>query len=665
MLASPRFLSSLLLVVCSTGATAAISSAVYTLERSRQAEELESYVIRLSVRIDEASLALGGESTGVLEDPRGGLHPVSAELRGGSVTIQGVAALAGVEEAGGVWKLKVNEGAGADENLQFHVPAAEIATFPLYPDFPENPYQGNANQIRFVWNTVSSAIESGSGGSMVTTGNGSVVYGYSSVGLRNVSVIHIKSVAGATITNADGTPRGPFSTQSFNSKSRMAVFPDAEPRVLGGQTTTDDGVLEFLASGLVKGSRYAILGKTGEGPWEEIERFTAVSNAHVYTEEVGEEERTFMVEADPNRAPSAEGQALVATEDTPLPFTLSGTDPDGDELAFEIVTPPSKGVIEISESGWTYVPNANATGADGFTFRADDGAERSAFSEEAQVTVFISPVNDVPVAADAQFFTMKGGTMAITLPGSDVDGDPLTYQVLGAPSKGKLGGTAPHLTYKAAGAGEWDFSYTVSDGSAVSAPGTITVQVRATNEKPVAQPASVTANMGEPTLLPMTGLDTDHDALSWAVTKKPKNGVLTGTAPAVSYRSNPGFRGSDSVSFVVNDGGANSKPAVIQIQVVNPNNQAPVVNSFVALGPVKKALPIVLAGTDADGDPLSYRVTGQPANGTLTGKAPNLKFKPAAGFVGTTSFSFVANDGSVDSLPATVTVAIGNIPVAP
>jgi hypothetical protein len=119
------------------------------------------------------------------------------------------------------------------------------------------------------------------------------------------------------------------------------------------------------------------------------------------------------------------------------------------------------------------------------------------------------------------------------------------------------------------------------------------------------------------------------------------------------------------VSFVVNDGGANSKPAVIQIQVVNPNNQAPVVNSFVALGPVKKALPIVLAGTDADGDPLSYRVTGQPANGTLTGKAPYLKFKPAAGFVGTTSFSFVANDGSVDSAPATVTVAIGNPPVAP
>jgi hypothetical protein len=664
MLPSPRFLSSLLLVLSSAGANAAITSSVYYLERSRQAEELEDLSIRISVSITEGTLSLGAASTAVLEDPEGGLHATDASSRGGNMSFAATVPLERIEDGGGVWKLTVNAGQGVDEDLRIHIPETTADAFPIYPQFPEHPYQEDAGKIRFVWNTAASSISTG-GGTVVSTANGSSVYGYAPGGPRPVRVSHLQSIAGATIKNPDGTPRGPVTTQEFQSESRMEVFTDAEPRDLAGQTTTEDGVLEFLASGLVKGSLYAILGKTGEGPWEEIQRFTAISNAHLYTEAVGEEERAFMVVANPNRAPSADGQALVATEDTPLPFTFSATDPDGDELAFEIVTPPSKGVIEVSESGWTYVPNANAVGADGFTFRADDGAERSAFSEEAQVTVFISPVNDVPVAADAQFFTMKGGTMAITLPGSDVDGDSLTYQVLGEPSKGKLSGTAPHLTYKAAGAGEWDFSYTVSDGSAVSAPGTITVQVRGTNQKPVALPASVTANRGEPVLLPLLGLDTDHDALTWSIAKKPKNGVLTGTPPAVSYRSNPGFRGTDSVSFVVNDGGASSKPAVIRIQVVNPDNQAPVVNSFVAVGPVKKALPIVLAGTDADGDPLSYRVTSQPTNGKLTGKAPNLKFKPAAGFVGTTSFSFVANDGSVDSLPATVTVAIGNPPVAP
>ncbi|MCW1924797.1 Ig-like domain-containing protein [Luteolibacter arcticus] len=662
MLCSPQVLSCLLLAVSSAGLEAAISSSVYYLNRSRQAEGLEDLSMRISVSITEGTLALGAASTAVLEDPQGGQYAITGDARSGNVSFGASVPLERIEDAGGVWKLTVNEGAGVDEDLRIHIPATDATAFPIYPQFPAHPYQGNASRIRFVWNTASSAISPG-GGTVVSTANGSSVYSYTPGGPKSVDVSHIQSINGATIKNPDGTPRGPVTTQSLTSESRMEVFTDAESRVLSGQTTPVDGALEFLASGLTKGNRYAILGKTGDDPWTEIQRFVAVSNAHLYVEEAGEEERSFMVEADPNRAPVADGQTLTAVEDTPLGFTPSGSDADGDELTFEIVTPPTKGVLEASETGWTYVPNANATGADEFTFRADDGAERAAFSEEAQVALVIAPVNDVPVAADAEFFTMKGGAIAFTLPSSDVDGDSLTYQVLGAPAKGKLNGTAPHLSYKAAGAGQWSIRYTVSDGSLVSEPGTITLRVRGKNQKPVAQAGEVTANVGERVLLPLTGLDTDHDALTYAITKQPKNGVVTGTPPALFYQSAPGFRGSDQVSFVVKDGGASSKPAVIKILVVNPNNHAPVAKTLVTQGPVKKAVSVTLGGTDADGDSLSFRVTSQPENGKLTGKVPNLKLKPAAGFVGSTSFSYVANDGSLDSAPATVTVTIGS-PIA-
>ena len=67
---------------------------------------------------------------------------------------------------------------------------------------------------------------------------------------------------------------------------------------------------------------------------------------------------------------------------------------------------------------------------------------------------------------------------------------------------------------------------------------------------------------------------------------------------------------------------------------------------------------ITLTATDGDNDPLTFMVTDGPSDGTLSGTAPNLTFTPDPGFIGTDSFMFVANDGTVDSAPATVTISV-------
>ena len=69
---------------------------------------------------------------------------------------------------------------------------------------------------------------------------------------------------------------------------------------------------------------------------------------------------------------------------------------------------------------------------------------------------------------------------------------------------------------------------------------------------------------------------------------------------------------------------------------------------------------ITLVASDADNDPLTY-TDQDPSNGTLSGTAPNLTYSPNGGFVGTDSFTFVANDGQVDSLPATITIMINPV----
>lgn len=63
--------------------------------------------------------------------------------------------------------------------------------------------------------------------------------------------------------------------------------------------------------------------------------------------------------------------------------------------------------------------------------------------------------------------------------------------------------------------------------------------------------------------------------------------------------------------------------------------------------------------TDADGNPLTAVKVTNPAHGTLTLNANgSFTYTPAAGYVGSDSFTYKANDGTADSNVATVSIAV-------
>jgi hypothetical protein len=82
-----------------------------------------------------------------------------------------------------------------------------------------------------------------------------------------------------------------------------------------------------------------------------------------------------------NDPPVAFPQFLNGQEDTPLPLTLHGSDPENDPLSFSIVTPPSFGTISLSSSNVVYMPFTNFFGVDQFAFVANDGQTNSSPSE--------------------------------------------------------------------------------------------------------------------------------------------------------------------------------------------------------------------------------------------------------------------------------------------
>ena len=91
------------------------------------------------------------------------------------------------------------------------------------------------------------------------------------------------------------------------------------------------------------------------------------------------------------------------------------------------------------------------------------------------------------------------------------------------------------------------------------------------------------------------------------------------------------------------------------------DNTAPVGDDQQVTTAPNTARAITLTGSDSEGDALTFTVLTGPSNGALGGDAPNLTYTPDANFTGSDSFTFVANDGTADSGPATVSITVSSI----
>jgi hypothetical protein len=331
-------------------------------------------------------------------------------------------------------------------------------------------------------------------------------------------------------------------------------------------------------------------------------------------------------------ATANDDSGYMTVHDQPLtesaPGVLSNDTPDMDSegnplpMTASLVSGPGNGSLVLNDDGsFVYTPNAGFVGTDTFTYNISG-------SNIATVTIYV--FNNAPDASDDSYMVTHDQTLNEVAPGvlvndsGDMDGDPVTAILVDNVTNGTLlfnpDGTFTY-TPNAGYVGSDSFTYKLNDGLADSNIATVTIYVF--NNAPDASDDSYmvthdqTLNEVAPGVLVNDSGDMDGDPVTAILVNNVTNGTLLFNPDGTfTYTPNAGYVGSDSFTYKLNDGLADSNMATVTIIVVNT---APIANDdyFVVapIGPGESysIFGVLMNDYDLDGDTLTISLVSGPS----------------------------------------------------
>ncbi|EOV6344829.1 tandem-95 repeat protein [Vibrio parahaemolyticus] len=380
-----------------------------------------------------------------------------------------------------------------------------------------------------------------------------------------------------------------------------------------------------------------------------------------------------------NDAPNAENDVITTEEDTAVTIDVlvNDSDVEGDALSIQSASVPSEqGSVDIVDGKLVFTPAENFNGEATITYIVTDGD----LTDEAKVTVTVTPVNDSPVAVDDTTSIQEDTAVTIDVltNDTDVDGDKLSIESASVPKEqgtvevvdGKLVFT-PAENFN----GDAEITYTVTDGE-LTDEAKVTVTVNPVNDAPtikVDAVESITENAvsTDTVVATLTVRDTDtpEDQLTVSLENN-SNGyfVLVGnevklTQAGVDAVNNDELNLKDlTISASVSDG-VNPTANDSDSLVVNRVNDAPTVENAIADQVLSEDfatytidLNEVFKDTDSS---LEFSVSGNNSIqiSIVSGVAT---ITPTADWNGKETITFTAKDPSGESVSQTV-----NFTVAP
>ncbi|MBF0453055.1 MAG: tandem-95 repeat protein, partial [Candidatus Magnetomorum sp.] len=348
-----------------------------------------------------------------------------------------------------------------------------------------------------------------------------------------------------------------------------------------------------------------------------------------------------------NDPPTAQSFDIQFYEDTDYSGTLKGSDVDTAIVTYEIVTAPQKGEIEWTDAvngQFVYKPVSNIFGTDLFTYQVSDGMETS---EMASVSVWITPVNDVPVLVSKDIEINENQVGHATLMAQDADNDPLIFHLISLPENGTASIDGAGLTYTPNNRyiGVDTIQVQADDGFSQSKTASIQFWVGI-------HQADIIATEDEPIRFELPDGAVINDA--------PASGNIEKSGNDYIYTPHPNTFGDDSFSYTI-DGTRMTRTIFIK-----PVNDSPVFNASTTLTIIEDQIGIMAANvSDPDTVPDQWvaSVIDAPQHGSLKWDGQQIEYRPFSDYNGEDMFTIRISDGfenSFDTLSVQVTITPQN-----
>ncbi|MEM9657793.1 MAG: Ig-like domain-containing protein, partial [Planctomycetota bacterium] len=400
-----------------------------------------------------------------------------------------------------------------------------------------------------------------------------------------------------------------------------------------------------------------------------------------------------------NEPPTGSPDAYQTNEDVPLNVSAASgvltndEDLDGNPMTAQLQSGATHGTVVLNPDGsFEYTPDLNFHGVDSFTYRVSDGTYQSGI---VSVELNITAVNDDPMItsylgdAIAEVNAAEGETTVAAVVASDVDGDSLTYELIGGADQAlfEIDPGSGVLRFKQApdfespsdadADGVYEAKVQVQDGAGGSDSQEIHVTVVGTNDPPAgagdayAVDEDAALGVAADSGVLVNDSDPEGDQLAATLQTGPRHGFLTLQADgSFTYLPQADFHGVDIFSYRATDGASQSPPIIVTVTVA-PLNDAP--RAMADAFSVFNATPLLVGNqgvlandVDVDGDALTAELVESPAHGTLLFNADgSFTYTPDPEHAGETTFTYRTLDGSSASAPTTVIIRIGPTPGRP
>jgi hypothetical protein len=373
---------------------------------------------------------------------------------------------------------------------------------------------------------------------------------------------------------------------------------------------------------------------------------------------------TAIVTVSPINDPPISTTASITTSENTTSQGVTPTVVDidnGESFTFSVLIQSSQGTAYALSDQLYYTPNPSVNGTDSFVYRAFDSG--NAFVD-GTATVTIGGLNDPPVANSQSVIANEDIPTPVVLTASDIDGDALIFAIVTPPAFGTLTGTPPEVTYLSNQDynGADSFTFKANDGSVDSNIATVTITVNPVNDPPTSTSATIITSENTPSQgVTPTVVDVDSgESFTFSVLTQPAKGTASVAASQLYYQPNPSVTGTDSFTYRAFDSASAFVDGVASVTISGVNDP-PVADSQAVIADEDVALPIVLTGSDIDGDALIFAIVTPPAFGSLSGTPPEVTYLSNLNYNGADSFTFRVNDGLLDSEIATVSITINAV----